>query len=62
MVIYSVGRKRGRPCQWSLQEHQLLASSQEQANEWGALVNECLQRSHNRLLPHVHTAQRLYPG
>jgi len=48
LVVYAVSRKKGRPCQWCLEEHHLLAGSLEQAKDWVAIMRASLAMCHDR--------------
>uniref|UniRef100_A0A7S3QT80 DAGKc domain-containing protein n=1 Tax=Dunaliella tertiolecta TaxID=3047 RepID=A0A7S3QT80_DUNTE len=48
LVVYAVGRKKGQPCKWHLEEHRLVAGSPEQAEDWIAIINASLQMCHDR--------------
>jgi len=48
LMVYAVGRKKGQPCKWQLEEHLLLASSLEQVKDWAAIVHSSVNMCHDR--------------
>lgn len=64
-MIYSLGRKKGNPSAWHLEEHMLSVPTQEQARDWVASITASVDLNSDRWGPRReepwHPRVRMHP-